>query len=114
MSLYFAPFVTGRFMPREENMSYLVRFSEQYFYSARSVSGVRALGTKFPSVALQMNYLVAVEVAKRLRDLGYPDSVVTDLYGAPVTAEALEQTPEDASATYDFAQAWNRLVATEN
>jgi hypothetical protein len=94
-------------------MNYLVRFSEKYFYSARSISGDRAHGTQFPSVALQMSYLVAVEVSKRLRDMGYPDAVVTNLYGAPATADDLLAAAEDVTSSYDFHNAWFKSIATE-
>jgi hypothetical protein len=113
MNTLFAPFVREKCLQREEPMSYLVRFSGHYFYSARTLSGDRAMGTEYPSAALEMPYLVAAEIAKRLRALGYDDAVVATQFGLPATAEDLQEKAEDIAGSYDFNQAWFRQVAIE-
>jgi len=46
--------------------------------------------SQFPSFATHLEYLVADEICRRLRDRGYPHSIVCDALGEPVTVAALK------------------------
>src|ERR1700733_9966947 len=63
--------------------SFLVRFSECYFFTRRDETGPR--GTLYPSAGTHFAYNDADEICRRVRDLGYPDAVVVDRQGVPVT-----------------------------
>jgi len=60
-------------------------------------------GSEYPSYAAHLEYAVADEIAQRIRSFGYPDSVVCDRHGEPVTAAdlgAAQIVPESAIAEY--------------
>jgi hypothetical protein len=81
---------------------YLVLFGEKFFYCRRTSAGV-AVGTLYPSVGRGMPYLVAVEVAEKLRAKGYADAVVTTLHGDPVK-------PADLASSSDRFMAYLEVV----
>jgi len=66
-----------------QNPLFLVRFSERYFFTRRDESGPR--GSIYPSAGTHLAYNDADEICRRTRDSGYPDAVVTDRLGRPIT-----------------------------
>jgi hypothetical protein len=88
---------------------YLVRFSEVWFYLARIPNDKKLHGTLFMSYALRMSYLVACEIALRIRKQGYGDALVTNLNGDPISYDNIpveKYTPQRFDH-YEFRDAWD-------
>lgn len=89
---------------RTTSKPYIVRFSENLYFCAIDSSG-EVIGTPFPSFAARFSYLVGAEIAAALREKGYADAVVTNLFGQPVIPE--DEVIPDIRDTEDFKKAWS-------
>jgi hypothetical protein len=70
--------------------SFIVRLDKDNFFTFLREGAV--YGSEYPSCGTSMEYTVADEVCRRLRDRGYADAVVCDPFGEPVSAASLKTT----------------------
>jgi hypothetical protein len=88
---------------------FLVLFSDKFFYCRRTPASV-VVGTLYNSVGLRMDYLVALDIAAKLRVEGYSDAVVATVFGDPVKPSDLalsaEKLIEEAETAEGVAEAW--------
>jgi len=85
-------------MATSSDRVFLVRLSGKYFFISRIPNDRRMHGTLFMSFGLRMSYLVAAEVALRIRAAGWSDALVCDLHGNPIS---LENIPVEEFAPSD-------------
>lgn len=75
------------FLARIDNTRFLVHFDGQCVTS-----------TDTPSNAAHLSYTAADQWCQRLRKRGFPIAVVTDLFGSPMTYEAIKAARQSATA----------------
>jgi hypothetical protein len=92
---------------------FLVLFNDKFFFSRRTPAGT-VVGTLYPSVGRQMDYLVAVEIADKLRADGYDDAIPATIFGRPVLPSDLEISSEkiidDLETAQGVQEAWGSEV----
>lgn len=72
-----------------EASEFLVRINSDYFLAG--IDGKTVTGTPVPSAGLLSPYIAAAKLCARLRATGYPVAHVTDMFGAPITLDRLQQ-----------------------
>ena len=85
---------------------FVVRFSEQFYFCGNEPDGT-AKGSPFSSCAIRFTYALGAEICAALREKGYDDAVVTNIYGFPVLPQ--EAGCADIRQSEDFKQAWNAI-----
>src|SRR5713226_8389044 len=82
-----------------EDFSFLVGVDAGRRYFLSSIDGRQIAGTPVLSAAQVMDYHGASRVCQGLRLRGYPQAIVTDLTGRPVTSSmfghSVDERPED-------------------
>lgn len=89
----------------QQQQDYVVRFAAKYFFVGRDEEG-RPTGTEYPSFARLLTYRTALEIARSLRTLEYPDAVVCTIYGTPALPEDVAAPSEAATESSEFKSAW--------
>jgi hypothetical protein len=82
---------------------YVVRFNKDFFFCGRSADGT-VKGSPFSSVAVRLTYAIGCEVCECLRELGFEDAVVTNIFGFPVIPTGV--VTADLQETEEFKEAW--------
>jgi hypothetical protein len=82
-----------------ENHQYLVRVNDTRFLVESTSDGVTVTDT--PSSAKACPYAVADAWVRRLRTRGFPLSVVTNLFGEPMTYDKLKAVAEAEKTQQD-------------
>jgi len=80
---------------------YIVRIDEENFFTVLREGQVYA--SPYPSFGAAMGYRIAFEVCHRIRQAGYPEAVVCNEVGRPVTAADVQNAqPVSESAIMQF------------
>lgn len=86
---------------------FLVKFTDELYFTRRTKSSIWPLGTGYPGCATAFrSYEVAFMVAQHLRDLGYIAAGVCLPNGQPATVEDIA-APPNLQVTAEFQLAWS-------
>ncbi len=87
----------------ENDFEFLIRVDDRGYFLA-NVSGRTVTGSLIMSAAAHSNYLDADRICLRLRVHGYPQAIVTNQTGHPVTAEMLDASGSGSAPENDLAK----------
>ena len=72
-----------------ESKNFIIRLDEELNFFVYLRDG-QVFGSEFPSAATHLEYAVADEICRRIRDRGYVYAVVCDPRGEPVSVAGLK------------------------